>query len=87
MESVYKRLLYVIDKLFSYVISKSDHDLINGCDVKSVKKQNAISKSFWERNSEKELNISGYVTVGRNTLHKALQIYFYAGKFTLAFRN
>ena len=42
MESVYKRLLYVIDKLFSYVISKSDHDLINGCDVKSVKKQKAI---------------------------------------------
>jgi len=34
MESVYKSLLYVIDKLFPYVISKSNNDLINGCDVK-----------------------------------------------------
>lgn len=37
MEFVYKSLLYVTDKLFPYVISMSDLELIKGRDVKVSK--------------------------------------------------
>lgn len=61
MEVVYKRLLYVTDKSFPYVISKTDPELINACDVK-VSKRSAIFNSFREGNSKNELNIGDKVT-------------------------
>jgi len=46
MESVYKSLLYVSDKLFPYVISKSDHDLINGGDVRASENKMQLPNLF-----------------------------------------
>lgn len=53
METVYQSLLYVIDKLLPYVISKSDHEFISARDV-NVSKNKMQFPSLFESGTAKK---------------------------------